>query len=119
MSAPRRRAPIDRVAQRYFLYVLSDAKGEVLYVGRSADVAARLRNHYYEASNPDTTQSLPKALWLMDVRRVDMAGPFTWDEAVTRERHLIEQEQPPGNVVHTRRLKAVIEKRSRPLKAAS
>lgn len=113
------RRPIDRTSQRYYVYVLSDANGDVLYVGRSQNVAQRLSQHYYDASNPDTMQSLPKALWLMDVRQVDMAGPFTWDEAVTRERRLIEDEQPPGNTVHTRRNKAVLASRARVLKVAS
>lgn len=114
-----RRGPVDRTSQRYFVYVLSGAAGDVLYVGRSRNVASRLAAHYYEASNPDTTQAPRKALWLMDVRTVDMAGPFTWDEAVTRERRLIKEEQPPGNVVHTARAKAAIASRARVLKVAS
>lgn len=98
-----RRTPLDRTARRYFVYVLSDADGAVLYVGRSRNVATRLLGHYSDASNPDTMQALRKAMWFQDVRKVDMTGPLTWDEAVKLGRRLIEDEQPFGNVSQTRR----------------
>lgn len=91
------------IRPRQFIYFLHDSAGEVLYVGRSQDVATRIRSHYYEASNPDITQSHRKALWLMDVRRVSMTGPLAWDAAVAEERRLIEDMQPHGNIRLTSR----------------
>lgn len=117
-----RTGPVDRDEARFFVYFLSDDAGEVIYVGRSRDVAMRLRAHYCDASNPDITQSERKALWLMDVRSVDVIGPFTWNGAVAEERRHIKRLEPYGNIQHTRRNPALIAngvRRARVLKAAS
>jgi len=90
----------DRRGRRFFLYFLSGASGELLYIGRSSNPVHRIRAHMYEASNPDTMEATRKALWLMDVTRVDMAGPYFWGEADLRERALIRLAQPYGNFTH-------------------
>ena len=87
----------------FFVYFLMDEAGEVLYVGRSQNVARRLLGHLSDASSPDTTQAPRKALWLGDVRSVSMIGPFTWAEAVAEERRQIETVQPFGNIRCTTR----------------
>jgi excinuclease UvrABC nuclease subunit len=92
MSAP------NRIGRRFFVYFLSDATGELLYVGRSCQPVQRLKNHIAEASNPDNMEATRKALWLADVRRVDMIGPFHFGEATIRERELIRLAQPYGNL---------------------
>lgn len=94
----RARPDLDRTAVRYFVYFLRDAEGSVVYVGRSCNVAQRLRAHISDASWQEA-----KAAWLWGVRSVDMVGPFTWDEAVARERAEIERHQPRGNVALTAR----------------
>lgn len=97
MSAP------NRLGRRFFVYFLSAADGELLYIGRSCKPVQRLRNHIAEASSPDTMEATRKALWLMDVRRVAMIGPFHYAEAAIRERELIRFAQPHGNLRYTQR----------------
>lgn len=89
--------PPGRAGRRHFVYFLSAASGELLYIGRSVDVVARLKGHYREASEINM-QAPRKALWLMDVTRVDMIGPFTFAEADLRERALIQFAQTYGNL---------------------
>lgn len=93
----------DRRGKRFFVYFLSSAAGELLYIGRSCRPVGRIKNHVAEASSPDTMEALRKALWLADVRRVDMTGPFHFGEAAIRERELIRLAQPYGNLRYTRR----------------
>lgn len=87
-----------RGGRRWFVYFLSSDSGELLYIGRSCRPVARMKAHVAEAASPDTMQALRKALWFMDVRRVDMIGPFHWGEATIRERELIALAQPYGNL---------------------
>lgn len=88
---------------RYFVYFLRDVQGEALYVGRSCNVAGRIRAHYSDATHQFDAVKASKALWFVDVRSVDMVGPFLWTEAVAVEREHIERLQPVGNIALTRR----------------
>jgi len=94
------RPDLDREAKRYFVYRLHDEHGLVLYVGRSCNVAARIRAHKSDAGRHDGAL---KALWFVDVRRVSMFGPLKWDESVVAERREIESLQPTGNRTFTTR----------------
>lgn len=91
------RADLDRNAVRHFIYRLHDANGVVLYVGRSCNVAQRIRGHVSEACH-ESPKAIRKALWLGDVRGVTMFGPFSWDDAVREERAEIERLTPYGNL---------------------
>lgn len=92
------RPDLDRTAVRYFVYFLCDSAGKAIYVGRSCDVPARIRAHHGEASaTSEPYDRYRKRDWFFDVRSVSMVGPFTWDDAVRRERAEIELHQPRGN----------------------
>ncbi len=91
-ASHRRRVDIDRTAVRYFVYTLADADGKPVYIGRSCNVAARIKAH---ASGG--------AEWVTGVRSVSMIGPFTWDDAVREERAAIERSQPRANKALTAR----------------
>lgn len=99
------RAAIDKTAKRYFVYQLLGADGTPIYIGRSCNVAARIRSHVSDAERQfgDSSAAVRKALWIMDVRSVSMVGPFAWAEAVKEERRQIELEQPWGNIDLTAR----------------
>lgn len=90
------RPDIDRLAKRYFVYFLRDAGGTPIYIGRSSGVAARIKAHHSTIDHSGVPEDL-KARWLLDVRSVDLMGPFTWDEAVAEERRQIGLNQPRGN----------------------
>jgi len=91
------RAELDPAAARYFVYSLLDAEGAPVYIGRSCNVANRIRAHYSDATHPNDPNAAVKAEWLRDVRSLSMVGPFTWGGAVAEERRQIERSQPRGN----------------------
>lgn len=91
-----RRPDIDRSAVRYMVYRLHDESGEALYIGRSCNVAQRIRAHIADATHPSPELN-HKADWIRRVVRVSMLGPFTWGEACRVERAEIEAHQPIGN----------------------
>lgn len=90
------RPPIDHEARRYFVYTLSADDGEPLYVGRSCNVAERLRAHISDATSTWAPNAF-KATWVPDVRHVTMDGPFTWKQACREEYRQIQEKQPRGN----------------------
>lgn len=90
------RPGIDKDTARYFVYFLRDADGVPVYIGRSCDVAARIRAHHANIDHPGIPEDR-RTTWLLDCRSVSMLGPFTWDEAVARERAEIERHQPRAN----------------------
>jgi predicted GIY-YIG superfamily endonuclease len=102
MGKPFKRSIPDPEARRYFVYTLTDADGDPVYVGRSCNVGERIRAHYSETENPYTAAGKAKAIWLPDVRSVSMVGPFTWDEAVKEEGRQIRSKRPRGNRTHMR-----------------
>lgn len=88
-----RHGPIDKTAEKHFVYWLYDASGACLYIGRSCNVRARLKAHYLYTGTG----------WFPQVRRLHMIGPFTWDQAIAEEAAAIRNAQPPHNIVHTKR----------------
>lgn len=92
--------PVDFAAKKFFVYTLSDARGVPLYVGRSCDVAGRIKAHYRESTIQRGGKASFKSTWVPDVRSVSMDGPFVWDEAVAEERRQIKAKRPRGNQMH-------------------
>lgn len=82
-----RRESIDPGAVRYYVYRLRDAAGHILYIGRSCDPLARLKGHHATGAE-----------WPSRVVQIEGHGPYTWDEAVRRERQEILRERPPHNI---------------------
>jgi hypothetical protein len=80
------RAPLNPFAQRYHVYHLYDAAGVLLYVGRSCQPLARLKAHR------------AKAGWASRVAEIEGHGPYTWGEAVQRERADILRMKPAHNI---------------------
>ena len=96
---------------RHFVYYLSDESGDVVYVGRSKNVAKRIEQHHYHASTGDRRYG--DKSWLFDARDVSMVGPMSWENAIKTERAEIERLQPRGNVKLTKRDKYVRANRER------
>lgn len=78
--------PFDPDEKRYYVYRLLDAAGDVLYIGRSCDPLARLKQHH--ASGAD---------WPSRVVQIEGTGPYTWAEVVKEERDAIMAARPPFN----------------------
>ncbi len=89
-------AAFDPTAERYFVYTALDSRGRALYIGRSCNVAARLRSHHSTLNHQGVPDRL-KAKWILEARDLRLIGPFTWKEAVRVEREQIEHYQPTGN----------------------
>jgi len=82
-----------RTVTNNFVYRLHGADGEVIYVGRSVNVARRISKH----------NTFPRKPWIEDVRSVSMFGPMSREEAIAAERREIGRLQPPGNIALTAR----------------
>lgn len=87
-----------RAQVRHFVYFLHDADGEVIYVGCSGDILARLRGHFSVAQR----SGFPDA-WFYAVRSITLAGPFNWEDARARESAEIETREPIYNIANTTR----------------
>lgn len=91
MTPPRprrwknRRPEIDHEAERYYIYRLYGADG-LLYIGRSCNPLARLKTHHTATD------------WASGVVQIEGHGPYTWTEAVDREREEIRRHRPPHNI---------------------
>ena len=96
------RPSLDRESVRHFVYFLLDTDGIPVYIGRSCEVAKRIRAHYHTLTNSGLSDD-KRATWLLECRSVTMVGPFNWDQAVARERAEIERHQPRGNRDLTKR----------------
>jgi hypothetical protein len=84
----------DRYERDHFLYRAFDERGELLYVGRTVNVAGRFTAH--ESSSP----------WFPFMARRELEGPMGFDEIVAAERTAIDTEHPAYNAdePHRRRV---------------
>lgn len=80
------RPPVDRGAERYFVYRCDDERGDALYVGRSCVVGERISSHR-------NTQPWGHLIASHSV----IAGPMTWDEVIVAEREAIVALRPRFN----------------------
>lgn len=75
----------------HFVYRCSNAAGELLYIGCTVDLRARLSAHRNRSD------------WFDQVRRVNLVGPFIGKDARSRalsvEARLIAENRPPFNCV--------------------
>jgi excinuclease ABC subunit C len=76
------------------VYMMSDARGKVLYVGKAKDLRARVRN--YSVPGGDGRPAIPN---LMDrVRGIRCIVTATEKEALLLENTLIKRHRPPFNI---------------------
>jgi excinuclease ABC subunit C len=76
------------------VYLMRDARGRVLYVGRSVSLRSRVRSYW---SSPDPYRAHLQPM-LRRVRRVDHVVCATAHAAAFLERRLIAEHQPPFNL---------------------
>ena len=89
---------VDPEVVEHFVYRMHAEDGEVLNVGLSKNVPARIKAHVRDAERGNEL----KLRWLPQVRTLSMEGPFKWLDAVERERSEIERLQPIGNRQYTK-----------------
>jgi DNA polymerase-3 subunit epsilon len=88
----RKRHLADRLPHAPGVYLFTDERGEVLYVGTSTDIAARVRGYF--------TASEPRARMAEMVRLADKVTPVVCEtplEAAVRELRLIAEHAPRFN----------------------
>jgi excinuclease ABC subunit C len=89
------RSKLDHLPEQPGVYLFKNAKGEVLYVGKAAILAHRVRSYFQKASTPDTKTSV------MLSQAVDIETIVTRNEleALILESNLIKKHRPRFNVV--------------------
>ncbi len=91
LAGVRKRVPgLDGLPDAPGVYLIRDAVGEVLYVGKSVALRSRVRAHF-AASSPDTD-------WVMQAETVDHESTRSELGALVLEHRLIRRLRPPGNV---------------------
>lgn len=81
----------------HYVYTLLDGEGVPIYVGRTANVATRIRGHYSEARG-NSTPGQRKAEWFFRTRSLLITGPYTYDMSYRIECGRIEHLKPIGNI---------------------
>ena len=76
------------------VYIMSDARGKVLYVGKAKDLRARVRN--YSAPGGDGRPSIPNLV--ERIRGIRCIVTATEKEALLLENTLIKRHRPPFNI---------------------
>jgi predicted GIY-YIG superfamily endonuclease len=76
-----------------FVYLVRDAAGDLLYVGRTTNPLQRFANH--------SAGRRTRSLWIEHARSIDWEQYDDASDAEWRERELIEDLQPPHNVIGT------------------
>ena len=92
-GAPRRTLPLDRVPTSTGCYLMLDAKGRVIYVGKAKSLRARLRSYVNES---DARQTIP--FILNRAAHVDFLVTNNEKEALLLENSLIKQHKPRYNI---------------------
>lgn len=77
------------------VYLLKDAEGQVLYVGKSRHVRARVREHL-RGDNPGQPRLRKRLRWIVDVEAIETGSEL---EALFLESKLIKRYLPEANVV--------------------
>jgi DNA polymerase-3 subunit epsilon len=95
VSRPRRPSGIERVDVSHLphepgVYLFRDARGRVLYVGKSVSLRSRARSHFTSADG-----ELPE--WTGQAESVDYRVTASELGALVLENRLIKRERPPGN----------------------
>ncbi len=95
MTSEAIRATLQLLPTRPGVYLMKDAAGRVLYVGKAASLRARVRQYFQDPesqANPRLRVLVPK---IVDVDTIVTANEV---EALILETNLIKQHQPPFNV---------------------
>jgi predicted GIY-YIG superfamily endonuclease len=78
----------------HYVYLASDKRGRILYIGQTVDLFARFAQHRQQAS------------WYPDLAHVKVDVFHHRDDALRWERYLIERWNPPHNIDHVNRRSA-------------
>ena len=77
------------------VYIMSDARGKVLYVGKAKDLRARVRNYSVPGRDGAAGDPEPRQARLREIRCIVTA---TEKEALLLENTLIKRHRPPFNI---------------------
>jgi excinuclease ABC subunit C len=95
MASDRLRTTLNLLPPRHGVYLMKDASGRVLYVGKAASLRSRVRQYFQDPdsqANPRLRGLVPK------IADVDVVVTANEVEALILETNLIKQHQPPYNI---------------------
>ncbi len=87
-----KRALADGLPHAIGVYIFEDAQGKPLYIGKSRDIASRVRNYFGAAETRDRMERMLDLT--VHVRAIPCETDF---EALVREHRLLVQHKPPFN----------------------
>lgn len=88
-------SPLDRshIPHACGVYIMRDASGEILYIGKAKDLAKRVANYFNPSKGDGKTSALSPL-----IRKIDYIPCASEREALVLERRLVRQYQPFFNV---------------------
>jgi excinuclease ABC subunit C len=95
MTESRLHATLQLLPPRPGVYLMKDASGRVLYVGKAASLRARVRQYFQD---PDTLANPRLRVFVPRIADVDTVVTANEVEALILETNLIKQHQPPYNI---------------------
>jgi excinuclease ABC subunit C len=93
------RAKIARFPKAPGVYLMKDAEGRVLYVGKAADLRSRVSSYFQDSANLLNTRGPEIELMASLVEDIDFLDCETEVEALLKENRLIKDIQPPYNAL--------------------
>jgi excinuclease ABC subunit C len=95
MAADRIESQLRRLSTGPGVYILRDAKGDVLYVGKAKSLRPRVRS-YFQAGSSDTRQGIRHMA--SRVETIETIVTSSEVEALHLEQNLVKRHRPPFNV---------------------
>ena len=95
MATDRIESQLKRLSTGPGVYILRDAKGDVLYVGKAKSLRPRVRS-YFQAGSSDTRQGIRQMA--SRVEAIETIVTSTEVEALHLEQNLVKRHRPPFNV---------------------
>jgi excinuclease ABC subunit C len=95
MAADRIESQLKRLSTGPGVYILRDAKGDVLYVGKAKSLRPRVRS-YFQAGSSDTRQGIRQMA--SRVEAIETIVTSSEVEALHLEQNLVKRHRPPFNV---------------------
>jgi excinuclease ABC subunit C len=95
MAADRIESQLKRLSTGPGVYILRDAKGDVLYVGKAKSLRPRVRS-YFQAGSSDTRQGIRHMA--SRVETIETIVTSSEVEALHLEQNLVKRHRPPFNV---------------------
>jgi excinuclease ABC subunit C len=98
-SIPGIRDKLSKVSSKPGVYLMKDAKGKVIYVGKAGSLKKRLASYFLRSGNSTCQMDLKTQMLIQNISDVDTIITGSEKEALILESNLIKRYRPRYNVI--------------------